>query len=82
MSGFFFVKKLNNIFHFTYSISYKYSSFVFEIFKKLKNRSDSNGVGLWIVKKIIEASGGKIWFESELGKGTTFYFTVLKINNL
>ena len=37
-------------------ISEKYSSFVFEIFKKLKNRSDSNGVGLWIVKKIIEAS--------------------------
>lgn len=63
-------------------ISDKYSSFIFEIFKKFKNRSDSNGLGLWIVKKIIDTSGGKIWFESELGKGTTFYFTVLKINNL
>ena len=51
---------------------------VLRIFKKLNNRTDSSGVGLWIVKKIIENAGGKIWFESTLGVGTIFYFTVKK----
>ena len=51
---------------------------VFTIFKKMNNRTDSSGVGLWIIKKIIENAGGKIWFESTLGIGTTFYFTVKK----
>lgn len=47
---------------------------VFERFYKGdKSRSkDGNGLGLVIVKKIVELSGGKIYFESELGKGTTF----------
>ena len=51
---------------------------VFTIFKKMNKRTDSSGVGLWIIKKIIENAGGKIWFESTLGIGTTFYFTVKK----
>lgn len=51
---------------------------VFTIFKKMNRRTDSSGVGLWIIKKIIENAGGKIWFESTLGIGTTFYFTVKK----
>jgi signal transduction histidine kinase len=50
---------------------------VFEIFQAVnpQNRSDSTGIGLAIVKKIVETEGGKIWLESQLGKGTTFYFT-------
>jgi PAS domain S-box-containing protein len=50
---------------------------MFKIFQAVnpQNRSDSTGIGLAIVKKIVEAEGGTIWLESELGKGTTFYFT-------
>ncbi len=50
---------------------------MFKIFQAVnpQKRSDSTGIGLAIVKKIIEAEGGTIWLESELGRGTTFYFT-------
>jgi PAS domain S-box-containing protein len=50
---------------------------MFEIFQAVnpQNRSDSTGIGLAIVKKTIEAEGGKIRLESQLGQGTTFYFT-------
>jgi PAS domain S-box-containing protein len=53
---------------------------MFKIFQAVnpQNRSDSTGIGLAIVKKIVEAEGGTIWLESELGQGTTFYFTWLK----
>jgi chemotaxis family two-component system sensor kinase Cph1 len=48
---------------------------VFEIFKRMENVKDfeGTGVGLTIVKRIIDRHHGKIWFESELGKGTVFY---------
>ena len=52
---------------------------VFRIFKRLNDEDDNikgTGVGLTFVKKIIERHGGKIWLESELGVGTTFYFNL------
>jgi signal transduction histidine kinase len=50
---------------------------IFKIFQTLTPRDEfeSTGIGLTVVKKIIEMYGGKIWLESELGKGTTFFWT-------
>jgi signal transduction histidine kinase len=53
---------------------------IFKIFQKLSDNknSDSTGIGLAIVKKIVEMYGGEVWVESELGVGTTFFFTLKK----
>ena len=50
------------------------------MFQTLSSRDEfeSTGVGLTVVKKIVEYYGGKIWLESELGEGSTFYFTLPK----
>jgi PAS domain S-box-containing protein len=50
---------------------------VFDIFQTLKASStkENTGIGLAIVKKILESEGGTIWIESQLGQGTAFYFT-------
>jgi signal transduction histidine kinase len=58
----------------------KYQTKVFDIFSKLENNDPSSGIGLSIVKKIIDFYNGKIWLESQEGIGTTFYFTVAKEN--
>ncbi len=42
----------------------------------IKKETDGSGLGLYIAKTVVEKNGGKIWFETEEGKGTTFYFTV------
>jgi signal transduction histidine kinase len=51
---------------------------VFQIFQTLAPRDqiESTGVGLAIVKKIVELYGGQLWVTSQIGQGSTFYFTL------
>ncbi|RMF67180.1 MAG: ATP-binding protein [Calditrichaeota bacterium] len=53
---------------------------IFERFRQLENCPDAThpgyGLGLSIAKEIVEGFGGRIWLESELGVGSTFYFTI------
>lgn len=58
----------------------QYHAKVFTIFSKLENNDPSSGIGLSIVKKIIDFYKGRIWLESQEGVGTTFYFTIAKEN--
>jgi len=58
-------------------IDLQYKDRVFVLFERLGgDKYSGNGVGLAVCKRIVERHGGRIWFESEPGRGTTFYFTV------
>jgi signal transduction histidine kinase len=77
------VKELENHYQFSIKdngmgIEEKHFKKIFQIFHSLNKRKDSTGIGLSIVKKIVELHQGEIWLESEPNIGTTFYFTLSK----
>lgn len=58
----------------------KYHEKIFQIFQTLtpRDQRENTGIGLTLVKKIVESYGGKIWLESQVGKGTIFFFSLPK----
>ena len=54
----------------------KYQEQIFGLFNKLNADTEGLGIGLGIVKRIIEVHGGRVWVEFELEKGASFYFTL------
>jgi len=65
-------------------IAKEFQDRIFKMFQRLHNRNDyeGSGIGLSICQKIVHRLGGRIWIHSEEGKGTTFYFTALKNNDI
>lgn len=59
-------------------IESEYLDKIFQIFERLHSKDDypGTGIGLSTCKKIVEGHRGHIWIESELGVGTTVYFTI------
>jgi light-regulated signal transduction histidine kinase (bacteriophytochrome) len=61
-------------------IDKKYHQCIFDLFYRLQELKDveGTGVGLAIVRRVLDSYGGEIWLESERGKGATFYFSIPK----
>ena len=59
-------------------INPRYHAKVFQLFQTLvaRDQVESTGIGLALVKKIVEGWGGRIWLESDVGAGSTFFFTI------
>ena len=59
-------------------IDEKYFDRIFVVFQRLHSRDkyEGTGIGLAVCKRIVERTGGKIWVESKLNKGASFYFTI------
>ena len=58
-------------------IESQYFDRIFQVFQRLHDKNDSgSGVGLSVCRKIVERHSGQIWVESEVGKGSTFRFTI------
>jgi signal transduction histidine kinase len=62
-------------------IAPQYHEQIFAPFQKLHPEIEGVGIGLALIKKIVEHYGGRVWVESEAGKGSTFYFTIPKADD-